>query len=101
MFRVFIGLILVIFLPGFSLSAMLFPKRDDLDVIERIALSFILSVAIVPLLGLILNFTSFGIRLVPVLIILSIFTISLSLVAWIRRLKLPVEERFRVPFERR
>lgn len=99
-FKIFIGFILVIFLPGYSLSAMLFPKRDDLDGIERVAFSFILSLAIVPLLGLILNFTLFGIRLVPTLVVLSAFTISVSLVAWFRRLKLPAEERFMVPFER-
>ncbi|GAG94318.1 unnamed protein product [marine sediment metagenome] len=79
---------------------MLFPKRDDLDGIERLALSFILSLAVTPLLSLMLNFTPFGIRLVPVLVVLSVFTISVSLVAWVRRLKLPVEERLRVPFER-
>lgn len=79
---------------------MLFQKRDDLDGIERVALSFILSLAVVPLLGLILNFTPFGIRLVPVLVVLSAFTISVSLVAWVRRSKLLPEERFRVPFGR-
>ncbi len=99
-FRIFIGLLLVLFLPGYSLSAILFPKRDDLDVIERVALSFILSLAIVPSLGLILNFTTFGIRLVPVLLVLSVFTILLSLVVWVRRFNSPAKERFRVPFER-
>ncbi len=79
---------------------MLFPKRDDLDGIERMALSFILSLAITPLLGLILNFTPFGIRLVPVLVVLSAFTISVSIVAWVRRKRLPDEERFIVPFKR-
>ncbi len=99
-FRILFGLILVIFLPGFSLTVMLFPKRDDLDGIERIALSFVLSLVVTPLLGLILNFTPFGIRIVPVLIFLSVFTISVSIVAWFRLLKVPTEERFRVPFER-
>jgi hypothetical protein len=37
--------------------------EDTIDIIERIALSFGLSIAIVPLLGLILNYTPFGIRL--------------------------------------
>lgn len=77
---------------------MLFPKKDDLDDIERVALSFILSLAVVPLLGLILNFTPFDIRLIPVLVILSVFTISILIIAWFRRMKLPAEERFRVPF---
>ena len=99
-FRIFIGLLLVLFLPGYSLNALLFPKKDDLGGIERVALSFILSLAVVPLLGLVLNFTTFGIRLVPVLIILSTFTISFSIFAYVRRLKLPAEERFRVPFDR-
>lgn len=99
-FRIFIGLILVIFLPGFLLSAILFPKIDDLEGIERIALSFILNLAIVPLLGLVLNLTSFGIRLTSVWIVLSTFTILVLLVALVRRLKLPVEERFRIPFGR-
>jgi len=98
--RIVIGLPSVIFLPGYSLIALFFPRKDDLGWMERVALSFLLSIAIVPLLGLVLNYTPFGIRLSPILIILSTFTISLSLVAWFRRLRLPAEERFRVPFER-
>ena len=99
-FRIFIGLPLVIFLPGYSLVGLLFPKKDDLSGIERISLSFILNFAIVPLLSLILNFTPFGIRLEPVLIVLSAFTIWISILAWSRWIKLPDEERFRVPFKR-
>jgi len=98
--RTILGLSLVLFLPGYSMIATLFPRRDDLDGIERFALSFGSNIAIVPLLGLALNYTSFGIRLIPVLFVLSTFTISLSLIAWVRRLKLPTEERFRVSFDR-
>jgi len=98
--RIFLGLLSLFFLPGYSLIAMLFPRIDDLDWIVRIALSFGLSIFIVTLLGFGLNYTPFGIRLIPILITLSFFTISLSLVAWVRRMKLPAEERFRVPFER-
>ena len=80
--RIILGLPLVLFLPGYSLIATLFPRKADLDGIERIALSFGLSIAITPLLGLALNYTPFGIRLSPVLIVLSVFTISL--VPWVR-----------------
>jgi len=97
--RTVIGIPLMLFLPGYSLMATLFPRKEDLDGVERIALSFVLSVAIVPLLGLVLNYTSLGIRLTPILFVLSTFTISLSLVAWFRRMNLPTEERFIVPFE--
>lgn len=98
--RIVLGFSLVFFLPGYSLVSMLFPRRGDLGWIERFTLSFGLSIAISPLLGIALNYTPFGIRLFPVLFLISAFTISLSLVAWFRRLKLPAEKRFRVPFER-
>ena len=97
--RIFLGLSLVLFLPGYSLTAMLFPESDDLDLIERVVLSLGLSIAIVPLLGLVLNYTKFGIRLVPILIVLSTITISFSIVSLYRRMKLPIDERFRIPFE--
>jgi len=61
--QVVLGLLLVLFLPGYSLIAALFPRRDDLDGIEQIALSFGLSIAIVPLIGLALNYTPYGSRL--------------------------------------
>jgi hypothetical protein len=92
--RIFFGISLVLFFPGYSLTAALFPRKDDLDIIERIALSFGLSIAITPLLGLALNYTPFGIRLLPVLIILSGFIIGVSILACIRRIVLPEEEIF-------
>jgi len=66
--RLTLGLALVLLFPGYTLISALFPKAKDLDVIERVALSFGLSIAIVPLIGLILNYTPWGIRLYPVLI---------------------------------
>ena len=88
----------MLFLPGYALIAALFPRKDDLDAIERIALSFGLSIATVPLLGLALNYTPFGIRLSPILIVLSIFTVSLAIGAYVRRSMIPEEDRFVVEF---
>ena len=96
--RIILGLPLVLFLPGYSLIAVLFPRKDDLDSIERIALSFGLSIAVVPLMGLGLNYTPFGIRLSPVLISLSVFTIALAVGAYLRRARIPEESRFEVEF---
>ena len=96
--RIILGLPLVLFLPGYSLIAALFPRKEDLDGIERIALSFGLSIAVVPLLGLALNYTPFGIRLAPILIVLSVFTISLAMGAYVRRSMIPEEDRFSVDF---
>ena len=96
--RTILGIPMVLFLPGYALIAALFPRKNDLDGIERLALSFGLSIAVVPLIGLGLNFTPFGIRLVPILISLSVFTLAMLLIAYIRRSKLSEEERFEVPF---
>jgi uncharacterized membrane protein len=94
--RVVFGLPFVLFLPGYALIAALFPRKSDLDGIERVALSFGLSIAVVPLIGLILNYTPFGIRLVPIAVALSVFTFALTFVAIFRRNSLPIEERFKV-----
>ncbi|HYN44812.1 MAG TPA: DUF1616 domain-containing protein [Candidatus Limnocylindrales bacterium] len=97
--RTVLGIPMVLFIPGYVLIAALFPKKDDLEGIERLALSFGLSIAVVPLLGLVLNFTV-GIRLIPVLITLCLYTATLLVIAAYRREKLPENERFRVPFHR-
>ena len=89
--RVVLGLPFVLFAPGYVFIAALFPEagsgpvvdgaeggeREDatgiregsgIDGIERVALSFGTSIVIVPLIGLVLNFTPWGIRLVPVMV---------------------------------
>ncbi len=96
--RTVIGIPMVLFLPGYALIAALFPNKSDLDGIERLALSFGLSIAVVPLIGLGLNFTPFGIRLLPILISLSIFSFVMCWIAYWRRSKLSSEESFSVPF---
>jgi uncharacterized membrane protein len=96
--RNILGLPLVLFLPGYALIAALFPAKSDLDGIERTALSFGLSIAVVPLIGLGLNYTSWGIRLLPILISLSVFTLLMCGIAYLRREELPEAEAFEVPF---
>ncbi len=92
--RTVLGIPLVLFIPGYVLIAALFPGKNDLEGIERFALSFGLSIAIVPLLGLGLNFTPWGIRFGPIIATLILFTLSLLIIAHVRRLQLPREERF-------
>jgi len=96
--RNILGLPLVLFLPGYALIAALFPAKSDLDGIERTALSFGLSIAVVPLIGLGLNYTPWGIRLLPILISLSVFTFLMCGLAYLRRAKLSETEAFEVPF---
>jgi len=88
----------ILFIPGYCLLAVLFPQEGDIDLFERIALSFGLSIAVVPLMGLGLNFTPWGIRLEPIVMALTLFTLVLILIAQYRRAGLPPEERFNIPF---
>lgn len=97
--RIILGLPFILFFPGYVLIAALFVKKKDLSSIERVALSFGLSVAIVPLIGLMLNYTPWGIRTTPVLISLFLFILLLSCVAIFRRSRVPEEERFYVSLQ--
>ncbi|MGB9023225.1 MAG: DUF1616 domain-containing protein [Candidatus Bathyarchaeia archaeon] len=90
-FRWVLGSVFVLFIPGYVAVEALFPKGRELDGIERLALSVGLSLALVPLVGLLLNYTPWGIRLDPIMISLTILTIGLALVAFARRFRLSVE----------
>jgi uncharacterized membrane protein len=96
--RTALSLPLILFLPGYALIAMLFPEKTGLEGLERIALSIGLSAAVVPLIGLGLNFTPWGIKVVPLLTSLSIFTLLLSGVAYARRKRLPEDMEFEISF---
>ncbi len=89
--RWILGSFFVLFIPGYVTIEALFPKGRELDVIERVALSLGLSLALVPLIGLLLNFTPWGIRLEPIVSSLTIFTGALGLVALGRRFRMSVE----------
>jgi uncharacterized membrane protein len=90
-FRWILGSVFVLFIPGFVAVEALFPKGRELDAIERLALSVGLSLALVPLVGLLLNYTPWGIRLDPIMISLTVLTIGLAVVALVRRFRLSVE----------
>jgi uncharacterized membrane protein len=94
--RIAFGLLFALFFPGYALLSAIFPKQGKLGGIERIALSFGLSIAVVPLIGLILNFTPWGIELYPIVISVAIFILAASVVGWYRQRKLEPDQRFRV-----
>jgi len=93
--RIALGLPFILFFPGYTLIAALFPKKTDLDPIERVALSFGLSIAVVPLIGLALNYV-WSIRLTPILTSLTIFIAAMSAIAWYRRRGITEEEKLNI-----
>ena len=94
--RIVLGLVFVLFFPGYVLVAAFFPKRTDLSNIERVALSFGLSIAVVPLIGLGLNYSPWGIHPYPMLVSMLLFIFIVTAVAWYRRRKLALIDRFQV-----
>jgi hypothetical protein len=85
------GIVFVLWLPGFTFIKALFPSQlpfqtssESLDLIERVALSIGLSLALTPMVGLVLNYTPWGIRLVPVTLSLLALTLVFAVVALVR-----------------
>ncbi len=97
-FRTLLGLPFILFFPGYVLISFLFPEAEPLDHIERIALSFGLSIAITPLIGLLLNYI-WEISLIPILYSQALFIFVFSLLAYLRRNSIPSEEKFSIEFE--
>lgn len=92
--RVILGIPFVLFFPGYTLCSALYPDNEVLEWVDRLALSIGLSLSVIPLIALGLNYTPWGIRLVPVVTSLLIFTASMSALTHYRRRRLPLEKRW-------
>jgi uncharacterized membrane protein len=92
--RIILGLPFILFFPGYTLVAALFPGKSGLQSVERLALSIGLSLAIMPLIGLILNCTPWGIRLHPILISLTVFIMAMCTIAFLRRNRLSDDDKY-------
>jgi hypothetical protein len=79
-FRVVFGAVFVLFVPGFSLSYAFFGSKE-IDVLERIALSFALSIAVVPLIVFYLNLAGMRISALSVSIVV-VFVTALGYVVY-------------------
>jgi uncharacterized membrane protein len=88
-----LGLPFVLFFPGYVLISAIFPRRTWPGAVERLALSAVTSLAVVPLLGIALNYSSWGVRADSVLACLGLFTIGASGLGLVHRQTVPPEER--------
>jgi len=89
--RYVLGTIFILWLPGYTFIKALFPEKSNfkkseksLDTIERVALSLGMSIALVPMVGLLLNYTPWGIQLTPVTLSLLALTLVFATTAIIR-----------------
>jgi uncharacterized membrane protein len=92
--RIVLGGIFVLFMPGFALTRALFPAKfakknsgQNMDILDYIALSLGLSIAIVAAAGLLINFLPGGLSLISITISLFAFTIVFATVAALREYK--------------
>jgi len=95
--RVILGLPFLLFIPGYLLILVLFPAKktiQGIDLIERLALSVGLSIAIVPLIGLGLNYSPWGIFELPVFFSILLTIYILGILGWNRWQKTPPQDRF-------
>jgi hypothetical protein len=82
--------VFILFLPGLSLSKTLFPTHialiagENTEALERVVISLGLSLALVPIAAAILNFSPWGIRLIPLAASLLLFTVGFSIAGLLR-----------------
>lgn len=89
--RVIFSFPIILFFPGYTLVSALYPRRESMKDMERLLLSFGLSLAIVPIICFILNYT-WSVALYPTLISLTLFILAMSIVVWFRRRRLSEKE---------
>jgi hypothetical protein len=105
--RYVLGIIFVLWLPGYAFIKALFPQtlpftralahslgttEENLDIIERVALSLGMSIALVPIVGLLLNYTPWGIRLTPIVLSLTILTLAFATTAIAREYQIRIKQ---------
>jgi uncharacterized membrane protein len=83
--RYLLGFVFVVFLPGYCLVNVLFLGRNRLDVVESVVLSVALSWGITGLVGLFLGLSPIGITFLPITVSLSVVTLGLAVVAFVRK----------------
>jgi len=83
--RKIVGIPFIIFLPGYSLLALLFPERGQLGGLERVALALGISVVLTALVGVVLDYAHGGVKPGPVTGIVAGLSLIFSLLAWHRR----------------
>ncbi len=90
--RLILTIPLLLFAPGYAIVSAFFPGKSGPSGIERITYGVVLSIAVVMLDGLLLNYI-WSIDVYPLLITLEGLTLVLLIIAWLRRRSLTEDER--------
>jgi uncharacterized membrane protein len=90
--QIILGIPFVLFCPGYVFMIALFPRKTSIEGIYLLALSFGVSIAIIPLVTLVLNYTPWGIRTESIIYSLFAFLVIMSITAWFRSRRLPTTD---------
>ncbi len=83
--RIIFEFLMILFLPGYSLTTIFFPRNNDLRIMKRLVLSFLSSVAITLCFSVILYIITSETILSSILIFNSIFVLFMQPVSFLRR----------------
>ncbi len=96
--RLVLGLPFVLLFPGYALTLALFPAGRSLTGLTRLALSIVTSITAGVLLGLVLNYTPWGLTVASTLAAGVVFIAAALVIAALRQQRLPVTDRFSIEF---
>jgi len=97
--RIILALPFAVFIPGYVLLSAVFPRQYDLDVVRRVIFSIGLSIVILPIIGLVLNYTPWGILPFPILVGTFLFIAVTTAIGWYRQRGLREEEKLTYTLE--
>ena len=97
--RIFLGILFVLLAPGYALQAALFPHYEELDLLARTAFSFGLSIAIIPIVLIVLNSIGLGAGFEPIAVSLCLIILAGAGVAFLRQRRIPMEEQSSVALQ--
>ncbi len=82
-----IGIVNVLFIPGYILLLVIFPEKGDLSIYERLIIGIVLGIAMMSFFALILTYSSLQLNKFSVFLFSSILSLMLLFLSWIRRLR--------------
>ncbi len=88
-----LGLLFIVFVPGYLAMAAFLPRAGAADWIFRVTVAFGLGFALEAFLGLVLNYTPFGITFASVVVTTLAASLGLGVLAFVRRMTLPPDQR--------
>jgi uncharacterized membrane protein len=83
-----LGIIFIFLIPGYEFIRVIFPKKSTIGNTELLGLTIGLSLCITSIIGILLNYTPMGLKLVNIFLGLAVFSLILLPMVHIRRKRL-------------